>query len=703
MKRKKAALVLWPALFILLLGLRFMHLGSDPPDDWTRTSLGYMSDPGGYAHNARNQVLFGQWEIDNWNRMYASIIPHYVTYLSFVLFGPGIASMNAVPALFSALLLFVFFFIMRRSYGFGWAVAGTLLLGVNYIFTVFSQVAVRAVPMLFFVVLALFFLTRRPLPNKRELFLAGSMCFLAFTAKGTLLQVLPAVFLGTLAYFLFQNLPRWRSLLSAGGVFLLGFLATMGIWLATVYLPHIKDFQDFAASNFFWLTHGYERPLEVFWMRPLFFFMDMPVLTVLSSLALLGLAYRAFTAPGRISLLSWVSGFWVISNMVYYSIIYYRAARHLFPLILPLIVLAVGLMYDFVRIEKIRRPENAPFLFLGFLCFWIIYASSSLLILIDRPVRQDMWSRSFVQVLGLALLGTGLGYLILRFWPRNFTWGVSPGFKRATVAFLIMFSVSFNLRAWVRWAQAPRADRRNISRDLGNAFSDMRLAGLVSMVMCMENTHRAHAYSSGYINKGVDFLERYGITHALLTAHAEEIHNYRKDFPQAMQKARILARYPIWNTYLVLYELGDEPARFDSGMQILEGEAFFGENGIPRFDPAASGKLAFAAEAHPQGALLKLPLPEYPAGRYEISFHLKIRAEVPDEERVARIDVTSENRRRGYVQKELYGPDLPAGEGYLPFKLELNLNRARQLTLRLFSTGKTELWFDQVTVKRLSP
>ncbi|MFA9454071.1 MAG: hypothetical protein ACERK6_09165, partial [Candidatus Aminicenantaceae bacterium] len=60
MARPKTSLIILLLLFAVLFGMRFIHLGADPPDDWTQTSLGYMSDPGGYAHNSRNQVLFGR-------------------------------------------------------------------------------------------------------------------------------------------------------------------------------------------------------------------------------------------------------------------------------------------------------------------------------------------------------------------------------------------------------------------------------------------------------------------------------------------------------------------------------------------------------------------------------------------------------------------------------------------------------------------
>ena len=698
--KSRRSILIVLALFAVLFALRFVHLGADPPDDWTRTSLGYMSDPGGYAHNARNKVLWGEWKNDNWNRMYASWIPHWATYLSFVIFGPSVASMNAIPAVFSCLLLVFFFLILRKTFGFAFALLGTLLLGVNYIFSAFAQVAARATPMLFFVVLAIYLLNRRDLPRVKDLILAGAMCFLAFMSKGTLLHALPAVFLGVVAFVFFQNSARFLTGLKAGIYFLTGLGGVAAVWLFAIYLPHIQDFADFTASNLFWLTEGYQEFLKMFWMRPLFFFMDAPVLTALSGLVLLGLAYKAVSAPRELSLLSWIGGFWVISNTVYFSVIQYRAARHLMPVIVPIALLALGLLHDLFRNGRLARPKKRPLLFFVFLFFWLIYVVSGLFILTGRPIGDEAQLSRFQLTLGLALLGTFLAWLLFRLWPVNVAWQFSKSVRVAMIAFLISFSVVFNLRSWARWALDPPYHRQTISRDLGQVFHHIRLAGLVSMVMSLENTHEAHAYSSGYINRGLDFLDRYRITHALLTTHAEEIKNYWNDFPQAMRRARVLARYPIWNNYLVLYDFF--PEQTGGGLEKgerWEGEAFFGENGIPRFDPAASGRLAFRIEGNGKGALLELPLKEYPAGEYEIAFRLKVPERATSSERLARIDVTSEKRQRALVQADLSGRDFEAPGDYQEFKLKLSLRSPRKLRLRLFATGKSELWFDAVSIR----
>ncbi len=453
-------------VFLFIFGLRWVNLGADPPKSLS-TSMGYYSDPGGYVHNARNKILFGQWETDEWNHMHTSPIPHYVTYLIFLFFGIGIAQMNAVPALFSCLLLLILYFTLKKSLNATYALLGVFLLGSNYIFTVFSQTAVRVMPMVFFVVLALYFLSRKQDIPKRNLFLAGAMCFLAFATKGTFLLVLPAIILGIACYIFFQSSRKPAKPALALSLFSLGMAALMAIWIWLIYIPQKETFQAFGESNLFWLTHGYDKLLQVFWYRPLFYFMDMPVLTCLSSLMLLVLAYKAITVPRKLSLLSWVSGFWVISNMVYYAVIEYRAARHFVPLILPIVIIAVQALYDFSLSESLRRPQRRPLLFFVFAYFWFIYAISSIIIFISRPVNERAWTSRLYLVLILSFVAALLMVMIFRFWPQKLILSVPQRTKIFVIALLVIFSFGFSLRSTLKWSLSPRYDSQAYLAGLG--------------------------------------------------------------------------------------------------------------------------------------------------------------------------------------------------------------------------------------------
>jgi len=105
MGKKKTHLFLLLIIILFLLSLRMIHPSADPPENLSMSG-GPYGDPGGYAFNARNKVLFGQWEIDRMNSpLYSSPIPALLTYLSFKLFGVGFIQMNVVPTKISSRLI----------------------------------------------------------------------------------------------------------------------------------------------------------------------------------------------------------------------------------------------------------------------------------------------------------------------------------------------------------------------------------------------------------------------------------------------------------------------------------------------------------------------------------------------------------------------------------------------------------------------
>mgnify|MGYP001099282251 CR=1 FL=1 len=213
MKKHTRSILIILAVFGLLFLMRFIHLDADPPADLSKESMGYMSDPGSYVINARNKIVLGQWEMDMWNIMHVSPLPHYLTYLVFFVFGPGVGQMNLVPVLFSCLLLILMYFLFRKYADNKSALIGVVVLAINYQFTMFSRIAVRVMPQFFFAFLALYLLDRKE--DKRiPAFLAGLSCFIAFTVKATFAQIFPSILFGYIFYLFLKKirLKRFRTL-----------------------------------------------------------------------------------------------------------------------------------------------------------------------------------------------------------------------------------------------------------------------------------------------------------------------------------------------------------------------------------------------------------------------------------------------------------------------------------------------------------
>lgn len=256
--KKPMRIVFLLLFFAALFLMRFIHLGADAPRDLDPLSPGYICDPGNYAFNARLKILTGEWKIDDWalNYIYITQIPHYITYFIFLLFGVSIAQMNVVPVLFSSLVLVFFFLILRRTVSERFAVLGVLLLGASYEFTMFSRVANRIMPMLFFACLTFYLLMLAGKKRPVFYFLAGISCFLTFTAKATFLLVFPALVLGLCSYVFFQSGKSLKAALGRTGLFGLGIGVAFAPWFWFLYLPNLKLFRDISADNIRRLTRA---------------------------------------------------------------------------------------------------------------------------------------------------------------------------------------------------------------------------------------------------------------------------------------------------------------------------------------------------------------------------------------------------------------------------------------------------------------
>ena len=220
MSQKKTITLVLFSLFLILFLIRFVHLTADPPYDLS-TSGGPYGDPGGYSFNARNKTLFGSWEVDNFNMMYLSFPPHSVTYLVFRLLGIGYAQQNLVPVLFSFASLIFFFLIIRERLGNISALIGTGLLGFNYLFLMYSRIANRVMPPIFFILLGIYLLQKG---KKKPLWLigAGMSLFLALISKSVVFFAVGAVLAGYLVYVLLntsiKEIAKRLSLLLVGAL-----------------------------------------------------------------------------------------------------------------------------------------------------------------------------------------------------------------------------------------------------------------------------------------------------------------------------------------------------------------------------------------------------------------------------------------------------------------------------------------------------
>jgi 4-amino-4-deoxy-L-arabinose transferase-like glycosyltransferase len=698
---KTARFLLFLLFFAALFSLRLIHLGADAPKDLDPISPGYIVDPGEYVRNARNKIVTGEWKTGDWGFefMYVTPLPHCISYLVFLLLGTGIAQMNLVPALFSCLILVLVYLILKKTLGPTFALLGVFLLGVNYLLTMFSRVANMTMPMLFFVCLTIYFLTLAQTKKYVFFFWAGVSGFICFTVTGIVLTILPSIVLGMLAYVFFRSGKNLKVTLTSFGTFALGMAIPCAFWFWLFYWPNRILFQDFGKDNFARMTPGnWYWVFHNFWTRPLFHLSNVPIVTLLAVFFLLFLGFAALKTPRELSLPAWISGFWIVSNYPYLSTIWYRPLRHEVLLIFPAILLAIMALFEFSKARYIHKPEKMPLLFYVFFFFWAVFFLSDLMILGSLPLS---WKS--IQIYSLLLLIISLGTtlllaVVIKFLPRSLKIPLPKLARTAIIAGCVALSVFFNLKPYLAWARSPRYDIRNMSRDLGKAYDTMSIAGLAAPLVVMENRHAAYGADYQY-DKKKDYLQKYHMTHLIIIPYLNEIGPYRKSYPEIMDKARVVAQYPIWKTNFELWELYPSSQEKNKDEDLFEGEIFFGRGGIPRYDPAASGRFAFVAEKN-QDAMIQLGKFAYLPGRYDVAFFLKMEEIPSGKNSIVRMEVIDSETRSTLAFQNISGQDFQFPPSYRAFHLRLVLKRPTNIELRVRNKGDAALFFDKVALRR---
>jgi hypothetical protein len=133
--------------------LRCVALDSDayPRLSW---SSALLTDEGFYLHNARNRVLFGHAQTDQFNNGLIMPLLDALQTGVFRLIGVSAVSARAISVALGLLTLPVFFDALRRAFGLRTAVLGLLLLGLDHVSLLYSRMALMDTPAAFVLVCA---------------------------------------------------------------------------------------------------------------------------------------------------------------------------------------------------------------------------------------------------------------------------------------------------------------------------------------------------------------------------------------------------------------------------------------------------------------------------------------------------------------------------------------------------------------------
>lgn len=249
----------WP-LALLVLGvvvLRVIDIGADAWKDldW---GTGIWTDEGFYAHNARNQVLFGKPELDGFNNYNLSPVLHAIQVAVFTKFGVGLVQARLISIVASLLTCGFLYAGVRNDFGPRAAAFSLMLLGLESSYILYNRLGLMESLGTLVIALAYYFWT---LDRPWSKFLSGFIAAAAFAVKTTFLIFLPAPVIALILI----NKRDVRSIASTTWPYLLGAAAFFGLYYGTWLGVHGAEVARM--NNFYRTMQSQPRSfIQLLWM-----------------------------------------------------------------------------------------------------------------------------------------------------------------------------------------------------------------------------------------------------------------------------------------------------------------------------------------------------------------------------------------------------------------------------------------------------
>jgi len=423
---------LTPALLaiLLIIGLRLIALRSDP---FPRLdfSAALMTDEGFNIHNARNLVLFGHLQTDEYNNMLFSPLYHFGQVAVFSLFGVGSVQARLISVVCSLLTLALLWAALRRAFDNRIALTAIIFLGLDHTNLLYNRMALMDTPAAMFAVMAFYAFVRsmtgeRRLISQKQRWLwlmaCGALIASTVTVRTVGIYLVPVPFIALgLQIFRHEEESSSRRLerqliLKDILVLVLGILVVFGLYFLLWYRPHYAELASLSsyykrrqaptslgnlALNVYHGILGDKRALTEYLIR------HSPVLF---TLALLGLVSRPKTSTPSIQmyLVAWLVLGWGLLVTTSYSPSRYYVTTY--PAMAALAAVTVWQLPEiWMRLHQVNIKAR---LLRGALTWFLVY-HAGLLFLNHFGIRSRSWAPVLIYGLPSAFVILDLCFSIL--------------------------------------------------------------------------------------------------------------------------------------------------------------------------------------------------------------------------------------------------------------------------------------------------
>lgn len=478
-------------VIVCAVALRGLFPSADPPPPESIGTVWYTEAL--WVHNARNKILFDEWQLDPWNPMVLSPPATVFAYLSFSVLGGGIVQTRVVSITLGALSLLLFYAALRRGFGRKAGFLALLLAAGNYFLVMYSKVVMLETIALFFMLVALYCFQRGETHPAYQI-AAGAAAALAVITKGVA-WVFPLVGIVSLVWLSLQEPLHGRQRLGELRWFLFGVFVTLGAWLFflmflyadLLYLPQL--FFRERIDHLTWALASPQALVARLLQFPVAhsFFSRIPLLTLLAATGLVTVFAIAVSRARNLSRLEIFLTVWLLGSAIEIIFFEYWLQRRYLFLLPPIIGLSVWALLNLTELRLLERIRALNALYKSIL--WVSALASSYVLFgsLVRPVGLGARSTTGV-ALALALLSSAA--LMVRLQSVTQAMARIGGF-RALVPAVVAISLLIDLAQFAAWSVGRSYTVWEVSKRVGTFVPEgASVEGIVAPALAMENRIR---------------------------------------------------------------------------------------------------------------------------------------------------------------------------------------------------------------------
>jgi 4-amino-4-deoxy-L-arabinose transferase-like glycosyltransferase len=537
-------------VIILGLAVRFLWLGIDPPLFFTGQGQALLTDPYNITYFARNKILFGSWDIfdyDRWVVFKYSLMSGF-SYIAFLLGGVSriTANLSAVILSLAGIILFI---LAHRRVSTASGLIVSILLFSNMMLIVYGRYPFLENGLIFLCGL-LSFLFIKYSRRSWMLILTGlltALCALSGKMFG-IVMIVPVLavlltderksFIGRGALMVISMAVSLilLSLLFYGGQVgtVLSYVKeqTLGMYGAPVSLTSPVKLAE--------KTFTFGGQSRLFYFSP--FLLAMMFLSF--SGLILSARSRRLIKENKLLLFNLS---WFLSGFLLLMMFNYRPLRYQVFLLLPLSGIIASAVTELTKREPVVRAGWRRALLLFALC-WYIVAQVVILTAELIPRLSPSYDYTWYGLVGGAVL-----WLAVYLFRERYLRAVCS--RRRVVAVLLVLCVIMQ-SSWIyRWFNRRSECLRQTGEDVVQVVSsDAVIVGPYASAVTIDNRLKSFIYMFGLVRNEPELFHHFPLTHMVI-----DVTNWqeaKKDFPN-LDSCHFVSSYWIRDIEISIIRLND--------------------------------------------------------------------------------------------------------------------------------------------------